>query len=194
MKKQTIFRILLVPIMVFMTLAAASPASAGESPTHVVFDIDMNMEFSIPVGDDQNPCDFPLNVTSVGFIRVNVKLDASGRPVFEVDIYGTTKRWLSGVNDNKVNVQLYGPATYDFAYDGNILTLTVTGVGATQIFTIPGYGKIRGGGQFEQWVHVFDITDWENWVWLDSYLVKTVGNTDWGGAEEFCQYLGGNVY
>jgi hypothetical protein len=193
MKTRTAVRIALVLVIGCVSLVATHPAYAGGRGTHSQFDIDVTGVFTLPVGDPDNPCNIPLTMTQDGVIRVNLWLDASGRLTHEIDIYGTFKRWISGTNGNTINVQLYGPAIYSAVWTENTVLFTVTGLGATQIFTIPGYGRVHGGGQNGASTFLFDTSDPDNWVFLEEHVIRSAGNVNWGGWDIICGYLGGGL-
>jgi hypothetical protein len=181
MKTLHVFRILSVLLMVFGSLAAATPANA-DSHVHDDYILDINSTWL--ADDPENPCGFDIQFREYGVVRLNVWFDEDGRVTHEVDIYGNVKEDLSA-NGKTVNIQVQGPVHFFIEYPPNEILLRAKQVGTAAIATVPHYGKIRGGGGQILETVIFTL-DGE----MISYsLDKWVGNFsgDWG---PICAYLG----
>ncbi len=194
MKIRNIVHIFLVLATACGVLAAASPAYAAARGTHIQFDLPSDGSYTYQVGEDmfQNPCNIPITYTTEGILRVNQWLDADGRPTHEIDIYGTFKEWVSA-NGKVINVQMMGPAIYSITWMETAALEIEKSVGATRMFTIPGYGRVNGGAGQYTTMYLFNISDPnpENWFLIDSWTTKAVGNKDFSSWDVVCHYLGG---
>jgi hypothetical protein len=186
MKTMHVFRILSVLLMVFVTLAAASPTYAD---THYHFVAPYVNTYTLwPAAE--NPCGFDIIKHNYGTSRGNFWLDDAGFLTKEIDTFGNMRLDYI-VNDKIVNEQIQGPVMYALKYDfpANRAWVTWKMVGTVSLTTIPGYGIVRGGGI--QWVGIdtFDITNLNDWKYLGTEMVKQVGGFVSGWAK-VCAYLG----
>jgi hypothetical protein len=184
MIKTTIFRIVSILIMVFMTLAAAAPAYAD---THVLdtYEIDDYVTFIVGDPDYPSPCDFDILVHGYGVMRYNYWVDEDNQATYGIDIYGNYKETWSA-HGKTVNAQTQGPIKYDIEYYSDKIILTRNTMGANLIVTVPGYGKIIGGGGLILETLTF-TPDWSTLI--DYRLDKYVGNFNWEMGP-VCAFLG----
>jgi len=176
MKTQLVFRILSVILMVFVTLAVVSPANA-DSIVKTVIEVD---ETSIwPAAE--NPCGFDMVFHDYGKLRANWWVDENGAITHSIDIIGNLKEEITA-NGKSVNVQFQGPIQTTYIENGYIIKY----IGAANIVTVPGYGKIFGGGGRIVYTFLFDPDTGEVSYTLD----KQVGNINWDDFTLLCEYLG----
>ena len=175
MKTQLVFRILSAILMVFVTLAVASPAFADTLVRTVI----VEEKTTVWSGDD-NPCGFDLAFHDYGKLQVNWWLDENGVTTHSIVIYGNRKEEVTA-NGKSANVQFQGPVLTTYIENG-VINKTV---GANSIITVPGYGKIFGGaGQILETILVDPVTGEVSYT-----LDRQVGNIafDFG---PLCEYLG----
>ncbi len=183
MKTQHGIRILSVLLMVFITLAAASPAFANAPVQEVgVFDDSYTCKAN-EVIDCWNPCNFDIQMHDYGTWRANIWSDEN--VTREVDIYGAIKReWTA--NNKTINIQGQGPIFYTFEYYPDRTVLYSKMAGANVIVTVPHYGRISGGGGLM--VETLIVKpDWSDLIYYN--MDKLVGNliNSWSPV---CTYLG----
>ncbi len=184
MKVRHLVNLISVLLLVFVTLAAASPAFAN-APVHEVFEIDYS--YTCPANEYMNcwnPCNFDIQMHDYGTWRANVWTDEIG--THEVDIVGAMKRDWSA-NNKTVNIQGQGPVFYTYEYYPDRTEVYSKFAGANVIVSVPHYGRIWGGGGLE--IETYSVTpDWSELIYYN--LDKMVGNLiegDWGPV---CAYLG----
>jgi hypothetical protein len=183
MKTRTVFRILSVLLMVFVTLAVASPAFAN-GPVQNVYVIDDS--YTCNGGETincRNPCDFDIQMHDYGTFRVNIWSNENG--THEIDIFGNLKADWSA-NNKTINIQEQGPIFDSYEYYPNETIYHSKTVGATVIVTVPHYGRIFGGGGL-MLETVIATPDWSTIIYYN--MDKLVGNliNDWSPV---CTYLG----
>ena len=175
MKTQFVFRILSAILMVFVTLAVASPAFADTIVKTVIVE-----EKTTVWPAAENPCGFDLTILDYGKLRVNYWLDENGVKTHSITIFGNRKEDVTA-NGKSANVQFQGPMQTTYIENGVINKI----VGANSIITVPGYGKIFGGaGQILETILVDPVTGEVSYT-----LDRQVGNIafDFG---PLCDYLG----
>ncbi len=180
MKTMRVFRILTGLLMIFVTLAAVSPAYANtmyHSRTYVTND-------STWAGDDPyNPCGFNLYFHSEGYIVTNILFDNSGWYIHYVNGNGNISGTVSSDWHTVISISR-GPTIVSNRTENEwIIRYPATIV----IFMLPGYGKIMGGmGQ----TVIVDTYDPNTGEWTET--VRSVGKAeitpeDW---TTFCEFMG----
>jgi hypothetical protein len=184
MKAQHVFRCLSVLLMIFVTLAAASPVSAD---THIQNVTDMEGHSVMVVNDpvDPSPCSFDIDVYQHGNLRDNIWINENGQVTKEILIYGNVKKEWSA-HGKTVDVQAQGPIKYHYQYGPEENKIIVKVTGASEVITIPGHGKIYGGGGQINLTYTFQAGSWN----LISITVdRVIGNINLD-AGPLCEYLG----
>ena len=179
MKKLTVFRIVSVLLIIFVTLAVAYPTyAAGPDQTKVKYD---GWYSKGPSPD--GPCNFTINIHIVGNFMDQKWYDEDGFLVQEKYIYGGNTYYLHA-NDKIVTVQNSG--TILLIYKSPTET-QVTLNGQEWVWMIPGHGKVSGEVGKQTWSLIYD----DDGDLLDVIVHKLVGNimhTD--VTPLICEYLG----
>ena len=185
MKKQPLFFILSVILILSLTMAVFTPVLADPGKhQQEVFVVD---EEWVWYGDDEyNPCGFDLYFHDTGKFRFNYWFDEYGRLSKQLEIWGNLKETISA-NGKTVNVQIQGPVTSSVEYQnsGNEI-YTVKIRGTFKLVTVPGLGKIYPGGGMMIEVYTYDAAT-DEWSYN---LEKAVGSyTDLEDFTAFCAYF-----
>jgi hypothetical protein len=178
-KKLTVFHILSVLSIVFVTLAAAYLAYADE-PDQTKITLD---SWYTKGPSPDGPCTFTIDVHVVGNILDQKRYGEDGNLVQEKYIYGGNRYYLYA-NDKTVTVQNSGTTVITYVSPTQIET---TLNGQEWVWTIPGYGTVSGEIGKQAWSSTYD----EEGNLLDVTVQKLVGNMMQNDVTPLiCEYLG----
>ncbi len=174
MKKQTVLRVLSVLVVVFMSLAAASPAQAAEPVVNkYVFDSWYTKT---------DICPFTITVHETGLFMDKQWYDANGVLVREMYTYGGNIYYLYA-NEKTVTVQNSG--TVKFTYISPYET-RVTITGQEWVWNIPGLGMVSGEVGRQDLTYIYDASG----ALVDTVIRKLVGKVLWTDVTPLlCAYL-----
>jgi hypothetical protein len=187
MKTRLIFRIFLVLAIVFVVLAAAVPAYAEARGKLTVTIVDVTGPVLVPTTDPGNPCNIDLTYHNDGYLRVMTWTNDAGQVTHEADIYGTFKQYVSGANDNTINIQEQGPIHTTVNWTTGVATVQF--LGTALLYTIPHYGRINGTVGQTKIISYWDVTT-DPPTFLRAEVHQS-GFTIPDHSDVICSYLGG---
>lgn len=177
MKGLFVLRILIIASILTLLLVAVPPVYA-DTPGHFVVPVD---ETEIWSGID-NTCGYNIVVHTVGNFRGNYWQDENGQLTREMGIFGNLKQTLSA-HGKSLNVNMQGPIHYEYLSENHFI---ITWLGTNPLLTVPGYGKVHGGGG----QIVEEITlDPDTGAVISDVFLKWVGNINYDDFSAACEYL-----
>lgn len=178
MKTRSLVSIFSILLVIIVTLATARPAYA-----------DTHYQYTIPqvtwtwFGAD-NPCGFDIIINHQGYSRVNIWFDGDFVPK-QFYINGAVKTVLEGPKGTMLDLHGAGPVHFTAVKTTDTIIVTERDLGSNNIITLPGYGRILGGGGqiVYTWTYGLDGS-FQGWS-QDKQVGNIIG--DWGVV---CTYLG----
>ncbi len=181
MKIQHLFRTLAGLILVLVGLATTQPALADSIGTHYHYVYPLDVSFTWP--GDYNPCGFDLQFHIFGPQPINYWLDSNnqltryfefgGRVTSEISANGKT---VSSVGGGAWHLEYISEYEVIYKYPGN-----------TNMFIVPGHGKVLGGVGLTIEMHTYDPATGEWTIAVQKDVGK--GGLDPSMFGELCAYL-----
>ncbi len=181
MKIQHVFRTLAFLILVSVSLVATQPALAASIGTHYHYVYPLDVSFTWPGPD--NPCGFDLQYHIFGPQPINYWVDSENRLTRYFEFGG---RVMSEISANGKTVFSVGGGAWHLEYISENEVIYKY-PGNTNMFIVPGHGKILGGVGMTIEMHIYDPSTGE-WT-ID--VLKDVGKSAFDPSMfgELCAYF-----